>query len=53
MWNLMEQDLTTFPTTSASKQAISEENMLEKINLMKDNGETAFTFQGYFKTTTT
>ena len=27
--------------------------MLEKINLMKDNGETAITFQGYFQTTTT
>lgn len=43
----MKQDLTTFPTSSASKQAISEENMLEKANFMKDNVETTFIlFQG-------
>lgn len=47
MWYLMEEDSTTFPTTSASKQAIFEENMLEKINLVKDNTETAFTYQCY------
>jgi hypothetical protein len=34
MWNLMGQDLTTFPTSSASKQAISDENMPEKTNLL-------------------
>ena len=43
----MEQDSTTFPTTSASKQAIFKENMLEKTNLIKYNIETAFTFQDY------
>lgn len=47
MWNLMEQDSTTFPTTSASKQAIFEENKLEKINLIKDNTEIAFICQSY------
>lgn len=47
MWNLMVQDLTTFPTSSASKQAIFEENMLKKTNLMKDYIETVFTFQSY------
>lgn len=47
MWNIMKQDLTTFPTSSASKWAISEENMLEKTNLTKGNIHTAFILQGY------
>lgn len=48
MWNIMKRDLTTFPNSSASKQAISEANMLEKTKLRKDNVQTAFIFQGFF-----
>lgn len=43
MWNLTEQDLTTLPASSASKQAISEENMLKKINLIKDKRDSIHT----------
>lgn len=42
MWNLIEQDLIILLVLLVSKQVIFEENMLKKINFIKDKRDSIY-----------